>query len=355
MKIPTDQSLEVEADKPSAPSRVGIVIVNWNGWRDTEECLRSLLVASYPCMDIIVLDNGSADGSWDRLKSFCVEESVEHRLLESGQLPLPTHGPGHKQVTGCQKTVHLIRADRNLGLCGGSNLGLEYSDYLGCEHFLILNNDTVCTPGFLEPLVETAESGDRAGLVGGLIVHCGHPDTVWWAGGTFDRFLETRRVGDGRLASEYAGGGARDTDWVSGCMTLIPAAVYRQVGGFDERFFIWSEEWDLSLRVRSAGYKLYIDPRSRICHKVGRSLGVMKPLSYYYGTRNRLLLKHKHLATWRRLLFLSGFLPTRVLRYLLFLVTGRGDLARAGFDAVWDYFAGRSGIWIRQQRQEERA
>ena len=334
------------------PARVAIVIVNWNGWQDTLECLRSVLAASYPCLEIVVLENGSSNDSWNQLVEFCEQAAVYHRVISCDAQGALDAANNHQSECSQGKTIHLIRSRKNLGFCGGNNLGMKYGVERGCDYLVVLNNDTVCDPGFIGPLVETASGGKQAGLVGGLIAYWNEPDTVWWAGGTFDRFLETRRVGDGCPVTQYLGGGVRETDWVSGCLMLIPAAVYQQVGGFDESFFIWSEEWDQSLRVRAAGYRLYIDPRSKVYHKVGRSLGVMKPLSYYYGTRNRLLLKQKHLPGWRRSLFMAWFLPSRALRYLQFLITGRPDLACAGFSALRDYFAGRTGIWSHQQRQE---
>jgi GT2 family glycosyltransferase len=351
MNLPALQVPAAQAGAGKDAARVAIVILNWNGLRDTLECLRSVLAASYPCLEIVVLENGSSDDSWQQLVDFCERAVVHHRIVEcDAQGAIDTSG-SRQPDGGHGKTVHLVRSPKNLGFCGGNNLGMAYGVEQGCDYLVVLNNDTVCDPGFIEPLVETASVDNRAGLVGGLIAYWDEPETVWWAGGTFDGFLETRRVGDGCPVTQYLGGGVRETDWVSGCMMLMPTAVYRQVGGFDERFFIWSEEWDQSLRVRAAGYRLYIDPRSRVYHKVGRSLGVMQPLSYYYGTRNRLLLKRKHLPGWRRSLFMSWFLPSRVLRYLQFLIAGRPDLAHAGFSALSDYFAGRTGIWS-HQRQE---
>jgi GT2 family glycosyltransferase len=304
-------------------------------------------------MDIVVLDNASSDASWVRLANFCREAEIEHRIVRQVGAVDPVLFGSVADVSKYAKVVHLIHSNRNLGFCAGNNLGMAYGESLGCEHLLVLNNDTVCEPGFLEPLVETAETAERAGLVGGLIAYWEDRETAWWAGGSFDGFLETRRVGDRQPVRNYLDGNIRETDWVSGCMMLMPVSIFRRVGGFDERFFVWSEEWDQSLRVRAAGYKLYVDPHSLVYHKVGRSLGVMKPLSYYYGTRNRLLLKKKHLAAWRRLLFMTWFLPSRIPRYLLFLITGRAELADAGSRALIDYFSGCNGVWKRQQAEEK--
>ena len=231
-----------------------MVIVNWNGWEDTLECLRSLLAASYPCMEIVILDNGSTNNSWEQLLGFCERESVTHRVMECDAQGVIAGAFMPPSDSGQGKTVHLVHSPKNIGFCGGSNLGMAYGAGQGCDYLVMLNNDTVCDPGFLEPLVETASTGKRAGLVGGLIAYWDAQDTVWWAGGTFDSFLETRRVGDGKPTGKYIQAGVRETEWVSGCMMLMPTPVYRQLGGFDESFFIWSEEWDQSLRVRAAGY-----------------------------------------------------------------------------------------------------
>jgi GT2 family glycosyltransferase len=336
---------------PAATARVAPVIVNWNGWEDTLDCVRSLLGATWPAIDIVIVENGSSNDSWSRLVDFCVHEGLDHRTVtcnEKGMLAQSPEPPPESLING--KRVHLLHSPVNLGLCRGTNLGMDYAIRCGCDYLVMLNNDTVCTPGFLEPLVQTASGAERAGLVGGLIARWEQQDSVWWAGGVFDSFLETQRIGDGRPVADYLDGPVRETEWISGCMTLMASAVFQRLGGLDESFFIWSEEWDQSLRARAAGYRLYINPASLIYHKVGRSLGVMKPLSYYYGTRNRLLLKKKHLPLWRRALFMAWFLPARAVRYAQFLLTGRSDLVHAGVSALFDYFAGRTGIWEHQRR-----
>ena len=328
--------------------RVSIVILNWNGWADTLECLASLEAATYPALDVIVVDNASRDDSIERMTSWLEGRGLPWSMAELGGRDAPLvakHEAQHRENR--LPEVLLIASTTNLGFCGGNNVGMETAFGRGSDHVVVLNNDTVCSPEFLEPLVAAAEPPD-VGLVGGVICYADEPQTIWWAGGRFLPFLETRRDFDRRPLAELDRRSPFETDWISGCMMLVPRRVFESVGGYDEDFFIWSEEWDLSLRARRHDYRLMVAPASRIYHKVARSLGDLAPLSYYYGTRNRLLLKRKHLSAPLRWLFLSVFLPSRIVRFTGFVLTGRGPIAAAGFHALADYTRGRVAKWERQ-------
>ncbi len=328
--------------------RVSVVVLNWNGWADTVECLASLAAATYRALDVIVVDNASRDDSIERLTSWLEESGLPWSLVELGgrDAPLVSKHVAQSREDGLPEVL-VIAATTNLGFCAGNNVGMETAFGRGSDHVVLLNNDTVCEREFLEPLVEAAELPD-VGLVGGVICYADEPETIWWAGGHFLPFLETRRDFDRRPLAELNAKTPFETDWISGCMTLVPRRTFEGVGGYDEDFFIWSEEWDLSLRVRRHGYRLLVAPSSRIYHKVARSLGDLAPLSYYYGTRNRLLLKRKHLSAPLRWLFLAVFLPTRIVRFAGFVLTGRSRIAAVGFHALADYARGRVGKWERQ-------
>lgn len=327
--------------------RVAVVILNWNGWRDTIECLASLHQVEYPDLEVVVVDNASRDDSVGHISYWCDGSGIP--CTTSTEMP-----PLARELCSLAGTERGIRRvvvlalRENSGFCRGNNLGMEQAFRGGADFVLILNNDTIVTPGFLAPMVEAALNDERIGLAGGVICHAERQDTIWFAGVSVDRFLEFRQPLTGKRLQEACLPDIVRTDAVTGCMMLVPRRTHQELGGFDERFFIWSEDWEYSLRARAAGYRLIVVTASRIHHKVSRSLGVMQPLSYYYGTRNRLLLKRMLLPWHLRAVFLTWFLCSRVIRYTQFALQGRWDLVRAGCEGIYDYLRGRTGKWWRQ-------
>ena len=325
---------------------VTAVTLNWNSFDDTRECLESLAASlTYRPLDVVVVDNASTDDSVALLRDWLVKNGLLARVSAYSGGTLAT-----QEVVGASRLpVHLILASTNLGFCTGNNLGIAEAFGAGNPYVLVLNNDTIAEPEMISELVKAAEQ-TRAGLVGGLICYEGDRDTIWWAGGVFDKSLETKRLLAGQPLSALEFTAPYETQWISGCMTLIPHETSLTVGAYDESFFIWSEEWDLSLRVSEQGRPLVVAPSARLFHKVGRSLGVLYPLSYYYGTRNRLMLKRKHLSPLRRRRSTTIFVVTRVPRYLQLLARGRPDLVAAGIFALSGYFRGVTGKWSRHDR-----
>lgn len=343
-----NQNAQLISEEKAWP-KVAIIVLNWNGWQDTIECLESLKRVTYPGFHVVIIDNASTDGSVERIRSWVRENSLpfaEYRLNLRDELPVPisTEEPLRQGL----RRVELMTSATNLGFCAGNNVGMEFADCAGADYFLILNNDTLVEPDFLQPLVEAAETSDDIGLVGGLICYAESPDTIWWAGGKFNRFLEYKGNYYQRSVELVKDHDLLHTDCITGCLTLVPRQVFETVGGYDEQLFIWSEDWDLSIRVHKMGYRMILVPSSRVYHKVSRSLGIMKPLPYYYGTRNRLLIKRKHVVQHLRILFFLWFIPTRFVRFSQFLIQGRIDLVHAGLCAIKDYFLGKTGKWDKQ-------
>jgi GT2 family glycosyltransferase len=344
--------------------KVGIVILNWNGYQDTLDCMETLLKTTYPNFTVIVVDNYSSDNSLEKIKEWCQEKQA--KLSEYGlqdrdeKISSLVHHDEHQNPS---MEVVLIKSMVNLGFCAGNNIGMEFAYSQGFDYFLILNNDTLCEPTFLEEMIKSAESSRNVGLVGGVICFEEKPDTIWWAGGKFNTFLETVGGMNRKPLKNLIANAPFETDWVSGCMTLIPRHIYEIVGGYDEDFFIWGEEWDLSIRVKKAGFTLIVAPKSKIYHKVGHALGVVSPMVCYYGIRNSLLVKRKHLSALYLTKYLIYYFAKRVARYLKFASKGNftqySDFEAAGFKgnpellkaiicAVRDFFFYRTGKWKSQ-------
>jgi GT2 family glycosyltransferase len=291
--------------------RVGIVVLNWNQEQDTSECLESLrAIGEVPTL-VIVVDNGSEPDSVDRL---------ERRFPEAV----------------------VIRLGVNRGFAAGNNVGIDRALREGVSHILLLNNDTLVEAGFLAPLLEALRR-DKAGVAGPKIYH--HPDVtrLWFAGGVIDwRTGRQWHVGSGEI-DQGQWDSPREVDYVTACCLLAPASVFREVGGLDERYFIYFEETDWNLRVRRRGYRCWYEPTSRMFHKVSRAMKAGSPTSDYYYARNRLLLFFDRAPVLRRPVLLVLY----TLRSLRFAWTqyrrGLPDNARAVARGVLDFYAGRFG------------
>jgi len=237
--------------------QVVIVVLNWNGLADTLACLASLAELDYPEREVVVVDNGSSDGSVRAIR----ERFPMVTVLENGE---------------------------NLGYTGGNNVGIRYALEQGADYVFLLNNDTEVDPQMLKRLIEVAESDPGIGVVGPKILYHSEPETIWSAGGIVEPVGRPVNLGlDERDEGQHDA--LREVDWVTGCALLIRSSVVRQIGLLDERFFIYFEENDWCRRVREAGFKIYYVPTARLWHKIQPRHQAVSPRHVYLMTRNRLL------------------------------------------------------------------
>jgi GT2 family glycosyltransferase len=255
--------------------RVAIVVLTWNGRDDTLGCLASLRAVEHEPLDVIVVDNGSGDGT---------AEAVREGFPE----------------------VELVRSEENLGFAGGNDLGIRHALERGADHVLVLNNDVEVEPGFVGALVEEAGRRPDAGALCSKILYFEPRDRIWFAGASFDPRRGYGRHVRYREPDDPAETEPSETDRACGAAMLVPRAVLEQVGDFDPELFIYAEDTEWSLRARKAGKRHWVVPRSRIYHKVSvTSGGENMPTPLYYGTRNTLVVCERHaplgrFGTWRR-------------------------------------------------------
>jgi GT2 family glycosyltransferase len=284
---------------------VTAVILNYNKPDDTIACVESLQNCEYNNLSLVVVDNCSTDGSFEILR-----ESLQE--------------------------VDVIQTDSNLGFAGGNNVGIRRAMRNEPAYVLIINNDTVVTPGFLQPLVASSEADKSIAIAGGTI--CYHSDTrrIWYAGGEFVWWRGssfTRHVGEDIVVIHHAA--TSEVSFVTGCLMLIRTEAMRSVGMFDERFFMYSEDAELSLRYRRVGYRLVYIPESVIYHKIQHHGDTA--FTMYFGVRNRLLLIH---------LALTGVKKTISFVYLHVIFMAKGiwwiaskpTLANAVARGIYDFW-----------------
>lgn len=248
---------------------VMIIVLNWNGQHYTLDCLESLQQLSYPNFEVLVVDNGSSDDSAAVIRA----RFPQHALIETGA---------------------------NLGFAGGNNVGLRYALEQGADYVLLLNNDTVVAPDFVDCLVQAVEPDSSIGIAGPTIYYHEQADLIWSAGGVVDwrngqtcmRDLNTPDTGQ-------LGATPRAADFVTGCALLARRAIIEQVGLLDERFFVYYEEAEWCARAQRAGFRVVHVPRSKIWHKIPLDARDSSPAVHYYMTRNRLLFLEATGASWQ--------------------------------------------------------
>jgi GT2 family glycosyltransferase len=214
---------------------VGVVVLNYRGLADTIACVESLAELDVPAR-VIVVDNGSDDGSAERL----------------AQTP----------------EVELIANEQNLGFAAGNNVAIERLIADGHEFVWVLNNDTVVEPPTLGELLAVADADPGVGAVGAVIYEMGASERVLtFGGGSLARW-------SGRTRD--AKGGQDRVDYLTAASVLLRSAALREVGLFDPRYFFTWEDVDLSTRLVSAGWRLAVADRARVWHRWG---GTLEPLA----------------------------------------------------------------------------
>jgi Predicted glycosyltransferases len=247
---------------------VAAIVLHYNAFDDTKECIDSLIAAGFSQRAIYLVDNGSPDHSGEALRS-----------AFSG--------------------VRFHRCVRNLGYAAGNNYGLRAALADGFSFLLIVNNDIVVQPGFLQPLLDILQSDDRCGAVTGKVLYRDSPSVINAAGGRFSKTLCTGvnlRIGEldsGRLEQS-------EIDFVPGMLMLLKREVVERVGFMDERFFLYFEDLEYSLRIMKY-YKMSYTSRSVVFHKSGggkRGKSYSEAYLYYY-TRNRIWFFHQSAFPYR--------------------------------------------------------
>ena len=286
-----------------------VLVLSYNGKHLLDESLTSYLENDYSDFSIVVIDNGSTDGT---------KEYVEKKYPQ----------------------VEVLRTNVNLKYSGGFNFGLKYAfEGKNADYVLISNNDIKADKDVIKELVKVAEMNNKIGFVTGKVYYYDNPnvlqtvgkfeDPIIWNGGHIGRGEEDRGQYE-EICERY---------FADDVYTLVSKKLYSQIGGYDTTFAFQSEEYDWQARAKAAGYKIMYTPYAKIWHKDSMTIGKVSAFKLYYDSRNPfiVIMKYKEPA------FVKRYFRTHLKDIIR---TSLVNIKRLKFDVALSLWKGFfSGIW----------
>jgi GT2 family glycosyltransferase len=293
--------------------KVFIVLLNWNGFNDTVECVNSIKKITYGNYEIIIVDNES-ENDFEKLENIYSNEII------------------------------LIRSDVNLGFAGGNNLGIKYALKNDADFVLLLNNDTTVEPDFLDGLIKSGIEKEF-GIVAPKILNYYFPNIIWSAGGKISWLgASGYSFGEGKTTEKFIEN--RYVTFVSGCCMLINKEIFNNIGFFEEDYFLYCEDTDFCKRVIDAGFKILFVADSIVYHKINTS--TKRDISYlpiYYQTRNRLYFARKFYIKYLSIIMLYIYI-SMFLKSIIWTVIGQKNKIKAVKTAIRDFRNNNFGMKV---------
>ena len=287
-------------------SKVAVIILTYNNEEEIFPCLKSVLRQSYQGeFQVVVVDNNSTDKTVEVVKNF--------------------------------PQVHLIELDKNLGYAGGNNIGIEWAYKQGFDYFIVLNPDMEVDIDWLKNMLITVEKVDKPGLIQSKVLFWHEPYRINTVGNPLHFLGFSWSGGYKKLSSQFLS--IQEVPVASGSACLFSRQLVDKIGIFDDYYFMYHEDVDLSVRSRLAGFKNYLAPNAKVWHKYSFSFGTKK---FYYSERNRLIMLFSYYKFLTIVAILPMFIATELslLFYALFTgwlkwkIKSYGGFLRAGFH-IW--------------------
>ena len=279
-------------------SRASVVIPNLNGKAYMEKCLDSLGKQSVGEVPVIVVDNGSTDGS---------RELIAEKY------------PG----------VRLIALDRNYGFCRAVNEGIKAAD---TEYVILLNNDIEADPGLVKYLTERMDSSGNIFSCQAKMLQMDHPDRIDSAGDEYCALGWAFSMGKGQPASRFSE--PRKIFSACGGAAVYRSSMLKETGLFDEAHFAYLEDVDIGYRAQILGYENWFEPKAVVYHKGSAASGSRyNAFKVSHASRNNLYLLYKNMARWQFLINLPLILAGCLIKFVFFIPKG---LAHIYLKGLWD-------------------
>ncbi len=265
---------------------VYIIILNYNDYNDTVECINSLKNISYSNINIILIDNHSTDNSGTKLKKLYPE-------------------------------YHFIQTNKNLGYAGGNNLGIKHAMENFADYICIMNNDVVVEKDFLEPIIHIMEGNPVIGIAGPKICEYNNKTVIQSTGSKINLISgKVPPINAGRKSFEFTD--TLDVDYIGGACIIIKKDIIQKTGLIPEEYFLFFEETEWCLKARQQKIKVVCVCKSCVYHKGSNTIKKYKGIQAYYMMKNNFVFEKRN-AT---ILQLTIFILYKILRYSLTFTKG---------------------------------
>lgn len=287
----------------SSPTVAGLVL-NYNGRDVTLQTLGSLLELEYDGLELVVIDNGSTDGSYQALQD-------------------------------AHPDLRQIRVRENRGISWGLNHGMQWALDQGFDYLLLMNNDIEVAPTMVTEMVNLAESQPSIGCVGPKSYYYFDRERLWSTGGLIRfRHSITNERGDGELDhGQY--NLDQEMPYINGCAMLVKARAIRDAGFWDPDYYLGVEDADFCMRLRAAGYSCWYAHKAQLWHMISHSIGVYKPTRTFHTGRSSAIFLRKHATALQKVRSLSWFVAAMPLAFLRELFKGNHNAVVQKVLGVW--------------------
>ena len=276
-----------------------VLILSYNGKHLLDDSISSYLANDYPNFEVVVIDNGSTDGT---------KEWVEKNYPD----------------------VFVLRTEKNLAYSGGFNFGLDYAfNKRNADYVLITNNDVKADRKVITELVKVAETDPMIGFVTGKVYFYDKPEILQTVGKKYDPVFWN----GGHIGNNEKDEGQYDTieerAWCDDIYWLVKRSVWEKTGGYDTEFAFQSEDWDWQVRAKLYGFKIYYTFKAKIWHKHSATIGKSSPFKIYYDARNPLIVQLKYRSPDQVRPYLTRYLINYIKRTIKDLIKLRFNFIRA--------------------------
>jgi GT2 family glycosyltransferase len=288
-------------------SSISVLIVNYKNCSDTIDCVKSVVNQNNSPVQIIIIENGSNDGSYERL---------------SNAFP----------------NVVIIRLKNNLGFAGANNVGIKYAIEHGADYIFLLNNDAYVEPNTIQHLLDAFEKDPKIGIVGATVLDYYHPLIIDNKGAIINFYTGYSDFVDHGVIYQF-NNKFNDVDYACGAAMMIKREVIDAVGLMSEFYFLYGEEKDYCLRVKLKGYRIVATTAAAVTHKGSSTMKKFPGIKNYYFHRNRFLTM-KLYSNWHQYCFAILHSVFFILPYYLVSYLFRNSNPRNGLHEVRNFVRG---------------